>query len=276
MKPLLLLFLFVTLTIHPQTAFADRYDDEYAAEQAGKRLADRINAQEEAGREAAKQRYDKEHPSSSGGGGGGGGMLLIWIIAIVGLTIHKCFSSGGMRTRNTINQDFKKKVAKRPPLRRFSKADKEKAAKWVEDMKAQREAFSSRFPAVTQQMLQEHLIRKPLNSETPLSREAELKIMRSQQKQKEHKERQRLEKKRLDAERAEHEARCTELEKKSAKEEAEKRAKEDAELAEWRKRQLSGQQKRQVEKADGPSLTDEEKRLLTIRRIMEKENKFDK
>lgn len=94
MKLLLLLITLVILTIHPQKAFANRYDDEYAAEKAGQRLADIINAEEEAGREAAKQRYDNEHQSSAGGGGGGGVLLLFTIIATVVLIICKESSTG--------------------------------------------------------------------------------------------------------------------------------------------------------------------------------------
>ena len=68
MKSLILLIALFTLAIHPQKALANRYDDEIAAEKAGERLANIINAEEEAGREAAKQRYEKDHPSSSSGG----------------------------------------------------------------------------------------------------------------------------------------------------------------------------------------------------------------
>ena len=70
-------------------AFADRYDDEIAAEKAGQQLADRINAQDEAGRKAAQQRYDKEHPTSSDSSGGGGFVVVV-ILAVGFLTIGKC------------------------------------------------------------------------------------------------------------------------------------------------------------------------------------------
>ena len=85
-KSLLLLIALAALTTLPKQAFADRYDDEIAAEKAGQRLADRINAQDEAGREAAKQRYEKAHPSSSDSSGGGA-FVLLTIFATVFLSI---------------------------------------------------------------------------------------------------------------------------------------------------------------------------------------------